>query len=259
MSLVSKAIVTVKGFASLTDADILLPSFPKSGSTWLRFVLCNWLNQVELHEPVVTFELVDKVMPEIGVSDLHRGWPYSSVPRFVKTHWRYNTLFGSKRVMLVLRDPRDVMISLHHHVSSRKRNQFQGSLQDLIRHSKYGLRSWFVHTSSWFAHDPAVILYSDMKANGSIELLKALDKLDVHYSADIIEKAFELSEFNKMKTIESQYGIPRDVFVEGKSFVRSGKSNQWEESFTDDDKTLYDNLVREFSDKLPTNILDRIS
>jgi Sulfotransferase domain len=252
----TKVIKAGIGFSNLRSEDIILATYPKSGSTWLRFILCNWLSLTETGNEAVTFDMVDRILPEIGVSDLAEPWRYVAVPRFVKTHWRRNPLFGSSvRIMLLVRDPRDVMVSLHHHLTSRKQKAYDGSLQDLLRDKKLGLDTWFKHALSWSHKRTSIIRYEELKSEGVSVLMRVLRDLDIKYESKILIQAYELSRFDQMRKVEAENGVMRGIFKEGKEFVRSGKSAQWEELFTASDLELYSGLMEQYRSDLPLNLL----
>jgi len=52
----------IRGFMGLRKSDIILAAYPKSGSTWLRFLLCDVGSLLEWNGREVDFETLNKTM-----------------------------------------------------------------------------------------------------------------------------------------------------------------------------------------------------
>jgi hypothetical protein len=151
------------GIVGLIDDDIILTSFPKSGNTWVRFFLCNIISIREWDREVVTFPKLDDTMPELGVSNLVKHWKYNAIPRVVKTHKKRWPIFKNNDSVLIVRDPRDVMVSYYHSEKSKVGGTYSGNFSDFIRHPDFGIGAWCDHFTSWKPHAEIVLEYEEMK------------------------------------------------------------------------------------------------
>jgi hypothetical protein len=91
---------------ALEDA-VFLVSFPKSGNTWSRFLIGNLTHP----EEPVTFANVDRIVPDIygtAANDIRAMPP----PRVFKSHEAFDPRY--RRVIYIVRDPRDVAVSSYH-------------------------------------------------------------------------------------------------------------------------------------------------
>src|SRR5215470_5689419 len=88
--------------------DVFLVSYPRSGNTWTRFLLGNLIYQ---HEPV-TFSNVESRIPEIYFNP-DRAMRRLPRPRILKSHECFQPQY--RRVIYIVRDPRDVAVSYYHH------------------------------------------------------------------------------------------------------------------------------------------------
>jgi estrone sulfotransferase len=238
------------GISGLRRADVWLPSFPKAGSTWVRFLMCNLLSLTELNGRTVDFHVVGEIMPSLGRSNLLTPWPYKSIPRLVKTHQPYRPVLFSvpAHAVYVMRDPRDVMVSYYHYQQSHRERPFAGPFEDFIRDERYGLRACIKHYHSWLPHSTIVVRYEALKEDAIKEFCRILSALDVGASEALVHAAVERSDFKTAKSLEEKTRYPRpERFGEQFQAVRKGKAGQWEDYFTDEDLAYYDKVQTETS------------
>src|SRR5277367_1240233 len=93
--------------------DTFLVAYSKSGNTWTRFLLENLLYP----ERQVTFLNIPELIPHFDVMP-KRFFRDMARPRVINCHEAFRPHY--KKVIYVVRDPRDVVVSLFHF--QRKRN-----------------------------------------------------------------------------------------------------------------------------------------
>ncbi|HED06183.1 MAG TPA: hypothetical protein ENI61_05815, partial [Ignavibacteria bacterium] len=100
----------------LTGANkrILLASFPKSGNTWIRFILGNIYNKIEKQTNSIDFYSIHKIIPEQGQKALE----FKNLPQIFKTHGLYEKNF--EKVILILRNPSDTLYSYYKYLNGEK-------------------------------------------------------------------------------------------------------------------------------------------
>ena len=89
--------------------DVFLVSYPRSGNTWMRFLVGNLLYQ----ETPVTFANIEARLPEIYFQSRPRAArlaPATPAEKAMKSFSR--TIRGA---IYIVRDPRDVAVSFYHH------------------------------------------------------------------------------------------------------------------------------------------------
>jgi len=84
--------------------DTFLVSYPKSGSTWARFLVAALANP----EETVSFLNIDRLLPSIS-SRSKRDLRNQPRPRLIKSHEYFDARY--QNVIYVVRDPRDVVLS----------------------------------------------------------------------------------------------------------------------------------------------------
>ena len=99
----ARKLVVASRHRGLTDADVFVASYPRSGNTWVRFLLADLITG-----RTVDFEGVEKVIPNVG---FHSSAPevLSDGGRLIKTHEPYRGAY--QRAIYLIRDVRDVVVS----------------------------------------------------------------------------------------------------------------------------------------------------
>ncbi len=242
-SLVDKVKRYANGVTGLDREDVLLVSYPKSGNTWVRFFLCNLVTGLEGDGSAVKFETVDAMMPELAVDDLHKPWPFKTIPRIVKSHNPYWLPFRGHVCIYVVRDPRDVMVSHYHFVTGKAKAKWEGEFSDFIRHPKFGLENWFRHVQSWQGHMSILVRYEDLLADDVTEFRKILSLLGATVPEDLFLETVEKSRFKNLKKVVEESGHTKnDEWKPGFNFMRKGESKDWLNWFQEADLALYEEL-----------------
>jgi estrone sulfotransferase len=207
------------GIDAVRPDDCFLVSYPRSGNTWLRFVIASLLAPND----EITFRNIDKFIPdpERTTLDIEK----MASPRIMKTHWPYFDVFP--RFAYVVRDPRDVFISYYHYASNN--GWFDGDLESFSSFPViYG--TWADHVDSAFRciasrPDRALLLkYEQLLSDALAEVRRLARFFGLNNSDDEIEAALAKNSFTSLKSKEQTYGPERDT---ASGFFRAGTSGQW--------------------------------
>lgn len=207
---------------------VWLASYPKSGNTWVRFLLHHYL----WGEPGNSLELNRRI------PDLHRpaGRIDPSGDRiFVKTHFLLHEklpyLALTERAIYIKRNPRDVLLSGMNYAKLEN----PGSFDDAAYARAFieqggdpawigmGFGTWAAHAESWTATErfPVhVTSYEAMKSDTAAELRSMLEFVGESPDEERIERAVRLSDFARMREIER-----REKARGGESLFRGGKGS----------------------------------
>jgi len=129
--------------------DTFIVSYPRSGNTWTRFLIANLLHP----DQAVTFTDVERLIPDIYAQP-KRLLNRIPRPRFIKSHEYFDTRY--RKVVYIVRDPRDVVISSYHFYR-KQRNVPEGYplesfVNDFIEGSAFrNYGSWAENVGSWVA------------------------------------------------------------------------------------------------------------
>ncbi|MGB9234955.1 MAG: sulfotransferase domain-containing protein [Terriglobales bacterium] len=216
------------------DDDVFLVSFPKSGNTWTRFLIANLLHP----EEPVTFGNIDRLIPEsedLTKNQLKRV----PRPRIMKSHAYFDPRF--RKVIYIVRDPRDVAVSQFHFYRKRRRIADDYPIEQFVSRfvtgdtSDYG--SWGDNVASWLAarqNSSAFLLlrYEDMVARTVPELTRAAEFLDISASPERLAQAVERSSAEQMRKLEGKNAtatVTRNT-RQDIPFVRAAGSGGWRQS-----------------------------
>ncbi len=150
-------------------------------------------------------------------------------PRIIKSHDRYQRFASGRRgrFVFVVRDGRDVCLSLFHHRRNFKRfdGSFDEHFDDFINGTEY---NWFDHIRPWLENSTKLpisyIRFEDLKQdfNGTVQLLAKDCGIETNEAT--MARVIERCSFQNMKLHESQFS-PRNEHFIGKSnipyFVRN--------------------------------------
>jgi hypothetical protein len=242
MAWIRRPLRYLQGVLGLSRRDVMLSSFPRSGSTWVRFFLCNLISLREWGGREIDFDLLDRTMVAFGANDLTEPWPHRTIPRVVKTHRRYLPLFArASGAIGVVRDPRDVMVS-YYHFRKDYQGRDSGAFPGFIRDRRFGLASWFRHYQTWRDHWTLMVKYEDLKRDAFSEFTSILDVLGVGYPEDVVSEAIRRSDIRNVRKVEE----PSTASGKPAWHARDGRTEQWTAYFTDADLSYYRELVERF-------------
>lgn len=249
MVFLKKVFVYLKNFVFLNPSDVFLISYPKSGNTWIRFYYCNLINEdpnYHFTNDKINFSILDNFMPEFGFSDLSIKWKFNDFPRIVKSHRAFSFLFKSHKSILLIRDPRDVMISFYEFDKKRKNSINKGNISEFIRNKKVGIEAWCKHYNSWKNKAGIIIKYEDLKDNDLLVFNRINDFLGIEVSQIQFENSVINSRFESIKKMELSNGLSYPERVNKDFlFARSGERGQWKNILNDNDLNfIYNTLNR---------------
>ncbi len=228
----------------LDPNDVFLASYPRSGSTWTRFVLY----EILAGEPS-SFDNVNRGIPENGIQWLARPL-LPGEGRLIKTHEPYRREY--QRAVYLVRDMRDVIFSQY----SREKelgilyDDFDGYLSKFLQGRISGFGAWQKHIDSWLESplvrrgDLLLLKFEDMRNDMESAIRRMLDFFGVHVRPEVIRAAIANNSLDRMrgKELESKTLHQARGGEEGR-FVRKGSVGGWRERLTDDQLNLIDSFV----------------
>lgn len=206
----------------------VLASFPKSGNTWVRFILANLLTRHGPHPAPIDFHSVHRVVPEYTP-----GTPfYPSDTPVLKTHEPYQPSFSS--AVVVLRNPWDTLYSYYRYLTGEKKEELL--LENLVTDPRRGMDAYIRHAHSYLLSPVRLLLltYERLQEDPLRETEKLADFLQLAPSQEDMAMAVEKSSFGSMRRIETEKGrkfgdknflfTRKGIVGEGLAFMEQNKS-----------------------------------
>lgn len=211
--------------------DTFVVSYPKSGNTWARFLIANLLHP----ETPADFSNIDEFVPDVE-STAKRIFDRASGPRIIKSHYCYTPEY--KKLIYIVRDPRDVAVSQYHYQRKRRvisdKYPLDAFVDKFLAGETCSYGSWGTNVGSWLAthqHDPRFLLlrYEDMIQDTPRALAKMASFLNVPMDPERIACAIERSSADNMRRLEQKQSQASSLTNGRKDipFIRSAKSGGW--------------------------------
>lgn len=194
-------------------AKVLLLCYPKSGSTWLQAMIAQYLD-ARYHARMRSFnEMFLRTLQAPGVETALRTHDDEPHVKPVSELEQDKSRYREKKVLLLVRDPRDVVVS-YYFWATRGREEdwrwepFKGTVDEFVHSPIGGLRTVIAFYNVWARNrrvprDFMLVRYEELRADAGAQMRRVLEFLgDSAPSILHLEKAIELARFENMRRLE---------------------------------------------------------
>lgn len=239
------------------SANNVVLGFSKSGRTWLKVIFANVRSQItnrstydlEFHSPL---NLLDN-FGTICIGHAHFGKGKRIIPSFDYISRKLK----NKKVVFLIRDPRDVIVSYFHQKTKREDNEYASmEISDFIKDEKHGIPYLIDYMNRWSAwlekgnaRDYIVVRYEDMREDTEREISRIMSFFKIKVNKDQIKKAVDFASFDNMKKMEKENRFNSKALQKGKgedvnSFkTRKGKVGGYKEELSSDDVIYIESYI----------------
>jgi len=213
--------------------DVFIVGYPKSGNTWFQ----NFVAAViyGLNPEYAPDSLVQELEPDVHFKRYYKRF---QTPMFFMTHHLPRPEY--QRVVYLLRDGRDVMVSYFHHLSA-----LQGREINFLRmvQDGDGLNpcKWHEHVEAWLSNpykaEMITIKYEDLVTDSLAQLQRFCEFVGVERDVAFLENVSAKCSFETMRRKEMQFGWENQMWPKDKFFVRRG-------------------IVGSYKDEMPAEVLE---
>lgn len=263
--------------SGIASGIVWLASFPKSGNTWFRILLGNLaeggdgpadINNLKERGGIASsrheFEaatMLDSGLLSHDDIDVLRPRVYEQMSRepgmarWIKVHDAYTMtpqgepLLGrgtARAAVYLVRDPRDVAVSLSHHNSTSiddaiavlndPEGSFCGGRNALAPQSRQKLAGWSGHVASWREQTevPVYLLrYEDLRAATADRFAEALTFVGQMPAMAEAERAVRHADFDELRRQKAEKGFGERMSRTA-PFFRAGRVGGWRDVLTRD-------------------------
>lgn len=212
--------------------DVFIVSYPKSGNTWTRFLIANLVYPGEQ----ASFANINRLIPDPEALS-KRTLSRLPRPRYIKSHQYFDPRY--RKIIYVVRDPRDVAISQYHFHRKRKLlrdgDPIQNFVTRFVRGETSPYASWGENVASWLVtrsgSDNFLLLrYEDLLVNPQQQLMRAALFLGIDPDEKHIEETIRRSSADEMRKMEQTqarlWSSTKDT-RQDVPFVREAKASGW--------------------------------
>ncbi|MDW9474455.1 sulfotransferase domain-containing protein [Sinorhizobium meliloti] len=204
--------------ANAAQADSFLISYPKSGRTWFRYVLSHYLATIARVPETIDLHNMFSIVPNFDLDPV-RGMPgyrfreaKDAIPTILVSHLDYRaSLFLRRPVIMMVRDPRDVIVSAYFH-ATRHKHRFAGTLTEFIKDRDQGMPKMIDYLNGWAAglsnRAHFVLSYEGLSVDTDGRTEAVLEFLRCPVDRTALRAAVEAGRFEAMQDRERVEGIP---------------------------------------------------
>jgi hypothetical protein len=250
----------------LSQADVAVVSFGKSGRTWLRVMISRYYQ--------LMYSIPEQLL--LGFTNYHRRNP--EIPKIFFTHDNYikdytgefdsKASFYPKKVVLLVRNPKDIAVSQYFQWQHRMRpakkrlNNYPAHGTDVpafdfVMDENVGLHGIIDYLNLWAreadsVQDLLVVRYEDMRKDPNEALKRVMEFINGKPSDDgLIASAVEYSSVENMRKLEEKnvFWLAGGRMKPGKKGdpntykVRRAKVGGYKDYFNADEAAQIDELV----------------
>jgi hypothetical protein len=226
-----------EGFVSIAQLDaedIFIVGYPKSGNTWFQNLISGAIYGFDprFTPPMLVHDLVPDIdYLKISSRKYYRRY---ATPMFFKSHALPCVEF--RRVVYLLRDGRDAMVSYHHY-----RKAIDGVDYDFLKfvspETKLHPCGWAEHVNEWtrnpYGAQMIVIRYEDLLRQPVKELERFSEFANIRRSKEHLTAIAEAASFFNLRRKEERlgfgYGRPDQKFPPGRFFFRRGMAGSYKD------------------------------
>ncbi|GMQ82324.1 MAG: sulfotransferase domain-containing protein [Rhodothermia bacterium] len=233
--------------------DICFTGFPKSGSTWLSYVLLMITRDGELPTDKTLRNCLHWVASSFTYPRSREYLESLPSPRIFKSHMPYDMAVGGSLVdspcrhIYIARNPKDVVVSYYYFEKSKSwAGGYNGPWDHWLKmflEGKVQRGDWFDHVLSWWnrrdAENILFLKYEDLKKDFDTEVRKIARFLDYPMSSELLTSIKEKTSFHHMQ--EDHFSNMHEIEELG-GFFRRGQVGSWQEQFTFTQNEFFDEI-----------------
>ncbi|ELK31021.1 PREDICTED: bile salt sulfotransferase isoform X1 [Myotis davidii] len=249
------------------DEDVITLSYPKSGTNWIKEIinLIHTRGDPSWVRSVVSWERSPWIETPEGLELIKKQKDPRSYASHLPMQLFPKSLFTSKaKVIYIMRNPRDVIISGYHFHKTLKitknPNSFEEYFEWFLRGNvPYG--SWFDHIGGWLQmrgkQNFLLISYEELHQDLRASVEKVSQFLGTKLSSEELDSVLKNVTFQAMKDNKmSNFSLLSDIYMDQRKacFLRKGITGDWKNQLTVAQSEAFDKVYQEKMAGLPPGL-----
>ena len=247
------------------DGDILLATYPKSGTTWTQSIIKHLLDFDECVKVVDAVPWLERLSSP-DCDEVKAAMELKCKPRCFKTHTPWKSIAKSRdgaklRYIFVARNAKDVCISLYHHSRAFQSFAYQGDFSHFFRmylHGEVESGSWLEFNLAFYEQhlenqkDILFLTYEDMHQKPLENVLRIAEFMDVKCTKERAEGIVQKTTFHALKNDpSSNYSWANHRRNEGETaFLRKGEVGDYKNYMSEEQERLIEErMIRPAAEK----------
>jgi hypothetical protein len=220
--------------AATEPADVFIVAFPKSGMTWFQNLVVGTIYGLDAEQ--VPDTLVQDLVPDVAYKQSYKRY---RTPMFFKSHHLPRPEY--RRVVYLLRDGRDALVSFWHHLGALKQQLGPVDFLRMVQEGTHLPCKWQCHVAEWqanpFGAETLIIRYEDLQVAPVRELVRFCAFVGEAREPALLARVAEKCSFAAMRQREQRFGWDNANWPKDQPFVRRG-------------------VVGSYKDEMPADVLE---
>ena len=233
--------------------DICYTSYPKSGSTWLAYILVLLVNDGETPDNSTLRNCLHWVASSWTYPRDGKELTGLPSPRIFKSHMPYAMALGGDpagspcRYLYIARNPKDVAVSYYFFEREKSwSGNYSGPWEHWLRlfaEGRVQRGDWFDHVLGWWSsrhlENVLFLKYEDLCRDFPGEITKVARFLDRPIARDALERIQDMTSFRAMSRTDFSNMHEIQEFT---GFFREGRIGSWKDQFTPAQSESFDGM-----------------